>query len=628
MNRKQQLQRIGIGALQGILGYLVCLVGYEGYYPFILAFYAAGCLGETHPLFLYIGIAIGIGTRLSVAIVVKYIVMLVVLTVVLRIGVWMHRGMSGIGAGIVAAAVSFGINAAGNIFFKESASDWLLAGAEAGMTLGATILFHYLLVWGQSLLLERSEEKQKEQVVEACFDGEQNGKVEAFANAMQNLAQIFGKNETEERYWQEDIGILEEELTGKLCTSCEGCAVCWNNDTGNVAKSLRQMLQAVASHCPKQEVLERKYLTQCPSYEGMVDEAILALGRMELNNAWFRRMGENRQLLGKQFLAMSGLLLQWKKKDCCLDEKNKRMLSFIHFEALEKGFEIRKLHIYENAKHRKYLKLEVKSRYGQTMSGKRFLSCLEHATGMRLRLPEEARGVWKKEPLVLTIYEEGEFFLMHGVATKKKTGSYISGDSFVFFEENDGNGYVAISDGMGSGSIAARESEFVLELLEHLIRAGFGVQLALRLMNSALILTDEREAYSTLDLAEFDLHEGKLLLYKIGAAVSFLVRGNTIRIIGEGSLPTGASQEMGLAPMEEALETGDFLVMVTDGVLEYLQNASQCKNKYREFCEILSGIETENAGAFAEEVLRRIDLKTAGYARDDMTILVTGIWKK
>ena len=37
---------------------------------------------------------------------------------------------------------------------------------------------------------------------------------------------------------------------------------------------------------------------------------------------------------------------------------------------------------------------------------------------------------------------------------------------------------------------------------------------------------------------------------------------------------------------------------------------------------------TDNAGVLAETILEQVKLRTGGYAMDDMTVLVTGIWEK
>ena len=64
--------------------------------------------------------------------------------------------------------------------------------------------------------------------------------------------------------------------------------------------------------------------------------------------------------------------------------------------------------------------------------------------------------------------------------------------------------------------------------------------------------------------------------------------------------------------------------MVTDGVLEYLH----VKNPVEKLSEIIRELEMDNAGAMAKELLDRVLMLTGGYAMDDMTVLVLGIWEK
>lgn len=44
--------------------------------------------------------------------------------------------------------------------------------------------------------------------------------------------------------------------------------------------------------------------------------------------------------------------------------------------------------------------------------------------------------------------------------------------------------------------------------------------------------------------------------------------------------------------------------------------------------EIIETVETNNPGQMAKQILERILLFTAGKVPDDMTVLVSGIWKK
>lgn len=70
----------------------------------------------------------------------------------------------------------------------------------------------------------------------------------------------------------------------------------------------------------------------------------------------------------------------------------------------------------------------------------------------------------------------------------KKDEAKISGDNFSFLELERGEMLLGLSDGMGSGSSACKESEMVLDLVERFLEAGFSMETAIRMMNSAMVM--------------------------------------------------------------------------------------------------------------------------------------------
>lgn len=81
---------------------------------------------------------------------------------------------------------------------------------------------------------------------------------------------------------------------------------------------------------------------------------------------------------------------------------------------------------------------------------------------------------------------------------------------------------------MGSGSAACKESEMVLDLVERFLEAGFSVETAIRMMNSAMVMKGESDLYSTVDLCMVNLYDGAADFYKIGAAGSFIRHGQEV----------------------------------------------------------------------------------------------------
>ena len=77
--------------------------------------------------------------------------------------------------------------------------------------------------------------------------------------------------------------------------------------------------------------------------------------------------------------------------------------------------------------------------------------------------------------------------MLYGVARVTKERETISGDNYAC-AATDEQFTMCLSDGMGSGMEASKESETVVELLEQFVTSGFSRETAVRMVNSALIL--------------------------------------------------------------------------------------------------------------------------------------------
>ena len=69
---------------------------------------------------------------------------------------------------------------------------------------------------------------------------------------------------------------------------------------------------------------------------------------------------------------------------------------------------------------------------------------------------------------MITAYEDTCFYALSGVASEKEEVSSVSGDNFSLFSMENGHYHVCVSDGMGSGPSAFRESDMVQHEYKHL----------------------------------------------------------------------------------------------------------------------------------------------------------------
>lgn len=315
---------------------------------------------------------------------------------------------------------------------------------------------------------------------------------------------------------------------------------------------------------------------------------------------------------------------EWVRGNECVDTRYRIQLARMQLEVKERGLIVNNAHVFREENGHLYIRAEVAAKWGGGIPVRNYMKAVSGAMGRKFRGGKDTRALITSDPVSILLYEENTFYVLSGIASRKKDQSTVSGDNFSMLSMDDGQYVVALSDGMGSGAEACQESEMVVELLDKFLEAGFRKETAIKMMNSAMVLQGENNKFSTLDLASIDLYSGKLELSKIGAAATFIKHKDGVEWIASSSLPAGAECEPALEQTERTLENGDFLVMVTDGVVEYLH----VKEPEETLSGIIEEITTENAGVLAKSIMDRVMLFTGGHAKDDMTILVTGFWKK
>lgn len=153
-----------------------------------------------------------------------------------------------------------------------------------------------------------------------------------------------------------------------------------------------------------------------------------------------------------------------------------------------------------------------------------------------------------------------------GTGAVGKGGSNVSGDRGACFQDGDGMYYVLLCDGMGTGPEAAAESRRAIRLLAGMLQAGSEPNGALETLNGVYVLRGDG-AFSTVDLLVVSLVSGEAVLYKWGAAPSYLKTAAGAKRIGTASPPPGFG--VGESHKAEAhrlsLREGEMLVLLSDG---------------------------------------------------------------
>lgn len=339
---------------------------------------------------------------------------------------------------------------------------------------------------------------------------------------------------------------------------------------------------------------------------------------------WQKRLLENKNLMVEQLKEMAQIMTQLAEESGRCVPVGERRFKQIARALKEVNIQIKNLYLIENEMGRMEVSLTMRNNGKENLSVEEIGDLLSVLLNMHLADAGDNPFFVGEEWQTFYYMEEAKFHVLTGVAKAVKETEKISGDNYVFFETNPGNLTAVLSDGMGSGDKACMDSTMVVELMEKFLEAGFQTEMAIQMINSALLTGGENTNMSTLDLCSLDLYSGECRFVKVGSACSYIKRQHLVNRISAGNLPLGVFQKPDMETVGRELIDGDYIIMVSDGVLDAL---SQGIGEDM-LSELIGSTNLENPGEIANSILNFCIRECKGHIRDDMTVLVMGIWKK
>ena len=134
----------------------------------------------------------------------------------------------------------------------------------------------------------------------------------------------------------------------------------------------------------------------------------------------------------------------------------------------------------------------------------------------------------------------------------------------------------------------------------------------------------QEDHFSTLDICSVDLKNACVRLVKAGGIKSFIRHRGFVEQVGEHTLPLGLIGEEQIEMHERFLESGDMVILLSDGIL-HDWNGGDCMTQLQ---EVIMQSEVFTPQELANRILRCAITQSHGNIRDDMTVMVLGIWKK
>jgi len=448
------------------------------------------------------------------------------------------------------------------------------------------------------------------------------------ATSFKNMGRTLeGKAERRQDLSQSELSRIVDDTLARACSECPHKGDCW----GENFYQTYQMSLRVLEDC---EAGREHDLT---AYNGLCEHIGYFSGWLsrqydiyKLNLNWQNQMAESRRLISQQLWGVSEvideLLLEIRQKETIKNEFSLKITTAF----AKKNIEVSNVIILENAHGKFGVSLERKSCLSDLRCFREAASIISSCLGRRMTVSKKhcSEGVSARQECRLSFIEEPRFRVHSGAAYAKKDGSAYSGDCHSVMEIRGSQIILALSDGMGSGKKARAESEAAMGLLEDFLEAGFSRELALRLINSVLVLKDGSEHSSTMDICSIDLHTGAAQFVKVGAAATFIKRGSSVAQITSESLPMGILTEIDVEVCNKDIRGGDIIVMVTDGVCDSGSEESVNGLERNWITRALSEIDSKNPQDIADYLVGVALKRSDDVIKDDMTVLCARVREK
>lgn len=294
-------------------------------------------------------------------------------------------------------------------------------------------------------------------------------------------------------------------------------------------------------------------------------------------------------------------------------------------ELLKEDILVKDVVVYKTHNDRMEVGMKLKYQGDKSRSMRDVTPVVNKYTKKKMRIEDGCKYISDTAYSDVRFIENEVYRIAKGVSRANKDYKDVSGDSYSFLNLPKGQDIVALSDGMGTGLKAFKESKAAIELMEQLLEAGFDGETAIKMVNSILVLKSSEQTLSTLDMSLIDRYTGKCEFVKIGAVSSFIKSGNKVDIVGSTSLPMGMLNNVESESTNKQLKDGDMVVMVTDGILD---SDDETIDKEEWVEEALKKCDSRNPQDVADYILESAREKAGGQVNDDMTVIAMRIWEK
>lgn len=575
-------------------------------------------------LVLVVGYSAGAGYGASMGVVIGLIVGINSENIMQNVGIYGILGLtSGIfkDVGKIFSVVSFILTfLAINIYYQNISVPVCI---EGGVSLVLFFIVPHRFI--EFISLEVSLDRKRDKINRI----ELNQLKDEFIKKVDNLKDALGSvsvglnsfSDFQNMYNNDKAATIIGSLADRVCSRCSRCDKCWKNEFSITYNSFESLIKS----CEDKNVVFPNYLEKiCINKEELINKANYIVINLKGSDVKRECLEEGRLMVANYMKNMSfaiDKLLSDFKRDVVLCTEIEKT---IKKAFIRQSIQYRSLLCYRDNSARLKIKMTIENKDVNSMS-EFILDVINSIVNKPMTISaEECRMETDRNEYVLIFEEVPKYQLVSYGAIKAKDGEDYIGDTYTFGKTKDGKYMTMISDGMGHGINANKESSVTINIIEKFLEDGFDINTAVNMVNTVMgIKFSEDERFSTLDLSLVDLYSGDVEFMKVGAPASFIKSGKKITRIESNMPPFGLADELEMESIKGKIKGGDLIIIVSDGVLD----ANRCNIGIVEWMEeYLSGA-SNDPKLLAQKVIEKAKEFNNGNINDDMTVVVSKVYE-
>lgn len=410
-----------------------------------------------------------------------------------------------------------------------------------------------------------------------------------------------------------DVFIKTEE------SACKNCGLrlhCYETLKSKTYEAFIEMSKSIRKNGrPREEDYPEKWVSRCISPKKVADAFYEYYEEYENHCNAEQRIMQIRSVVSDQMAGLSEMLYDMADELNESERYDMSAASAIDSALRKMGIVASDVCCKLDSSLRMIVEICAPTNRGGKVSKMTLLKTANRACGRRFNPPNIVNAGSK---LLITLTEQAYYKVDVGVSQICCKNEKMCGDTYSFFNDGRGKTIMLLSDGMGCGGRAAVDSSMAAGLMKRLLKAGFGFECSLKLLNSAMMFKSCDESLATVDITAIDLFSGQADFYKAGSPDTIVIKNKRQGRAKGRSCPAGIVRDVSFDKTTAMLDDKNIVIMTSDGV---------CDSDDDWLITAANKIPSASAQQIAEQLCQMALRRRDDGHEDDITVMV-GILNK